>query len=82
MNHTHTPFSDAIRQHRERMGLTLQAVANAAGLTKAHVWELEKGKRVNPTVQTLVGLADVYKVAPASLFRACAEQIQARKGEK
>ena len=78
MTHTPTPFSDAIRQHRKRLGLTMQAVANAAGLTKTHVWELEQGKRVNPTVQTLIGLAEVYQVAPATLLRAAIEQMKER----
>ena len=50
--------------------LSLQDVANAAGVTKAHVWELEKGHTDNPRVATLIGLGKALKLSPVELFKA------------
>lgn len=46
-----------IAAERERLDLSLQEVADRAGITKSHMWELEKGRAVNPTVATVHGLA-------------------------
>lgn len=53
---------------RELRGLTLQEVADSAGLTKSHVWEMEKGKSINPTVNAVWGLAEALSVSPAMLL--------------
>jgi transcriptional regulator with XRE-family HTH domain len=39
-----------IKEEREKLGLSLQEVANRAGITKSHMWELERGRAVNPSV--------------------------------
>lgn len=46
-----------IRQLREQRGISLQDVATRASLSKAHVWNLEQGTVVNPTIQSLVSIA-------------------------
>lgn len=46
-----------IADMRHDLGLSLQDVANRAGITKSHMWELEQGRAVNPTVATVNGLA-------------------------
>jgi transcriptional regulator with XRE-family HTH domain len=48
--------------------MTLQSVGDAAGLTKSHVWELEKGKSVNPTVNAVWGLSAALCVSPSVLL--------------
>lgn len=48
--------------------MTLQQVADAAGLTKTHVWELEQGRSVNPTVNAVWGLASALCVSPGMLL--------------
>lgn len=53
---------------REMRGMSLQAVADAAGLTKSHIWELEQGKSVNPTVNAIWGLSSAFCVSPAMLL--------------
>ncbi len=53
---------------RELRDMTLQQVADAAGLTKSHVWEMEKGKSVNPTVNAVWGLSDALSVSPSMLL--------------
>lgn len=53
---------------REMRGMSLQEVGDAAGLTKSHVWELEQGRSVNPTVNAVWGLSAALCVSPAMLL--------------
>lgn len=46
-----------IKQERAALGLSLQDVAERAGITKSHMWELEQGRAVNPTIWTVYGLS-------------------------
>lgn len=48
---------------REQHGLSLQAVADRAGLSKSHVWDMEQGRSRNPTVDTAVRLARAFGVS-------------------
>lgn len=57
-----------IKLLREMRDMSLQAVADAAGLTKSHVWELEQGRSVNPTVNAVWGLSAALCVSPAMLL--------------
>jgi len=56
-----------IRELRLKSGDSLQDVADAIGVSKTHIWELEKGRSQNPSVELLVKLADHFKVTIASL---------------
>lgn len=53
---------------RELRDMTLQQVADAAGLTKSHIWDMEQGKAVNPTVNAVWGIASALCVSPAMLL--------------
>jgi transcriptional regulator with XRE-family HTH domain len=46
---------------------SLQGVADAVGVTKTHIWELEKGRAGNPSLAVIKGLADHFEVSIASL---------------
>ena len=46
-----------IKDERKRLGLSLKEVANRASITKSHMWELEQGRAVNPTIWTVYGLS-------------------------
>lgn len=48
---------------REQRDFSLQEVADRAGLSKSHVWELERGRARNPTVDTAVRLARAFGVS-------------------
>lgn len=50
-------LSEEIAEARARSRMTLQEVANAAGFSKSHVWELEQGRIRNPTVAMVAGLS-------------------------
>ena len=53
--------SHSVRAWREHRGLTLQALADAAGISKAYVSQIEGGKRAG-TAATLKKLAKVLRV--------------------
>ena len=47
---------------RLRKGESLQTVATAVGISKTHVWQLEKGNSENPSIDLLKKLAGHYSV--------------------
>ncbi|MGH1462888.1 MAG: helix-turn-helix domain-containing protein [Neptuniibacter sp.] len=51
-----------LRELRADKEASLQTVADAIGVSKPHVWELEKGKTKNPSLDLLKKLADYYEV--------------------
>ena len=62
-------MSFARRLHVLRMAnrLSLQDVADRVGISKAHVWNLEKGLSDNPSMDLVVKLADLFRVRLADL---------------
>ncbi len=48
---------------RKDRDLSLQDVADRAGLSKSHIWELEHGRAKNPTVDTAIRLARAFGVS-------------------
>lgn len=59
--------TNPLRAWREHRGLTLQAVADAAGLSKPYVSQLEAGKRAGPAA-TLKRLAAALGVPVVALM--------------
>jgi len=49
-----------LKQSRMGIGYSLQQVADAIGVSKAHIYELELNKVKNPSVKTLRKLAELY----------------------
>ena len=62
-------MSFATRLHDLRIAnrLSLQQVADKVGISKAHVWNLEKGQAENPSMELVVKLADLFRVRVADL---------------
>lgn len=56
-----------IATERENQKLSLQEVADRAGITKSHMWDIEQGRSVNPTVRTVYGLAKALGVPFVSM---------------
>lgn len=48
---------------RQKSGESLQGVADKVGVSKAHVWELEKGRSSNPSFELVRKLAGHYGVS-------------------
>lgn len=51
-----------LNELRMRKGESLQQTADAVGVTKTHIWELEKGKSANPSADLLRKLASHFQV--------------------
>lgn len=52
---------------RQKTGESLQEVADKVGASKAHVWELEKGRSKNPSFDLVRKLAQHFGVSIAVL---------------
>ena len=48
---------------RQKSGQSLQQVADAVGVSKAHIWELEKGRTSNPSFELVQKLARHFGVS-------------------
>ena len=60
-------FGARIAELRRKRDESLQQVADKAGVTKTHIWELERGRTKNPSLSVIQGLADHFGVSIASL---------------
>ena len=52
-----------LNQLRIKKGKSLQEVADAIGVSKTHIWEIEKNRSKNPSIDLLTKLADYFKVS-------------------
>jgi transcriptional regulator with XRE-family HTH domain len=60
-------FASKLHDLRIAQRLSLQNVADAVGISKAHVFNLEKGITANPSMELVKSLADLFKVRVADL---------------
>ena len=67
-----------IAELRLKQSQSLQQVADAVGVSKAHIWELEKGRADNPSMALVQRLADHFGVSTAFLV---GEAIDARDAD-
>jgi transcriptional regulator with XRE-family HTH domain len=51
-----------LKELRRKNGESLQKVADAVGVSKAHIWELEKGTSKNPGLDLLTKLSAHFSV--------------------
>src|SRR3954454_23245923 len=56
-----------LTQLRLKNAESLQEVGDAVGVSKAHIWELEKGRADNPSMALVTRLADYFEVTVAFL---------------
>lgn len=47
-----------VKRIRKENGLTLQGLADKAGLSKSYVWEIENGNAPSPSLTTGFAIAD------------------------
>ena len=55
-------LGEKIRSCRQQKGLTLETLAQQAGLSKSYLWELENRESQRPSAEKLQGIADVLGV--------------------
>jgi len=56
-----------VKKLREGKEESLQQTADAVGTSKAHVWQIERGKADNPAIGVLTRLADHFGVSVGHL---------------
>lgn len=56
-------LGDKIRKLRKKQGLTLEKLANKAGLSKSYLWELENRESQKPSAEKLTAVADALGVS-------------------
>jgi transcriptional regulator with XRE-family HTH domain len=61
-------LADKLKTFRMRKGMSLQAVADAVGASKAHIWDLETARAKNPSIDLLKKLANTFGVGVADLI--------------
>jgi transcriptional regulator with XRE-family HTH domain len=62
------PLADKIKEFRMKKRKSLQEVADAVGVSKAHVWDLETARSKNPSIELLKKLANFFGVGVADLI--------------
>jgi transcriptional regulator with XRE-family HTH domain len=60
-------LGEKLKQLRTKKGQSLQQLADSVGVSKAHIWEMERGGTANPGLELLKKLADHFKVTVAFL---------------
>ena len=60
-------FARKLHDLRIAQRLSLQDVADAVGISKAHVWNLEKALTANPSMDLVVKLAELFRVRLSDL---------------
>lgn len=60
-------LASKIKALRAKTKNSLQDVADAVGVSKAHLWDIERGASKNPSLTLLTNLANYYKVSIADL---------------
>ena len=60
-------FASKLHDLRVAQRKSLQNVADAVGISKAHVWNLEKGITANPSMDLVVKFAELFRVRVADL---------------
>ena len=66
---------------RRKKAQSLQEVADAVGVSKAHIWELEKRRTDNPSMALVTRLADHFGVSVAYLVGEDIESPDDREGQ-
>ena len=61
-------LNERLFELRQRSNKSLQNVADAVGVSKAHIWELEKGRTANPSFDLVQKLATYFGVTPDMLI--------------
>jgi len=56
-------FRNNLAKMRKERGWSLQTVANYIGGSKVNIWEIEKGRNLNPSLSTAILIADMFSVS-------------------
>lgn len=62
----HVAFGERVRHHRKHVGISQEKLGELAGLHRTYIGHVERGE-VNPTLTSIVRLADALEVDPGVL---------------
>lgn len=57
-----------IKKHRQRKEMSVQELADACGVTRQMIFQIESGKR-RPSIETLLKIANVLNVGVGELLK-------------
>lgn len=57
-----------IKEIREKANLSIKALSEMTGVSRAYLYDLEHNRRINPTLQSLIKIADALNVNVKDLF--------------
>jgi transcriptional regulator with XRE-family HTH domain len=60
-------LASKLKELRAKNAESLQQVADSVGVSKAHIWDMERGESANPGLELLKKLAEHFKVTVAYL---------------
>jgi transcriptional regulator with XRE-family HTH domain len=64
----HMALAAKLKELRLKKGKSLQDVADAVGASKAHIWDLETARAINPTLELLRKLSNFFGTSIADLI--------------
>lgn len=71
---TKTLLGVFIRARRDRLGLSIRALARASDLSSSFIHHLETGKETNPSLNTMVSISAALGVSVVLMVRAAIEE--------
>src|ERR1700690_2349448 len=75
---TMTRLGEKLRSLRKERGLTLEKLADLAGLSKSYLWELENRESQRPSAEKLTALGDALGVSAAYFIEEDAREPEER----
>jgi len=75
-------MGEKIKESRKRLGLTLQELADKAGLYKSNISDIENEKRFKPNIRTLEKIANALNCEIGDFFERSIEKEEITKGLK
>ena len=61
-------LSEKLTALRKLKKVTLQQVADSIGISKTHIWQLERGITTNPTMDLIIKLSEFFAVRPQTFI--------------
>ena len=61
-------FAKELSKLRSKKGVSLQKLADDVGVSKTHIWQLEKGVSKDPSLDIVKKIADYFNVSMESLL--------------
>jgi len=60
-------LASKLKELRAKNGESLQKVADSVGVSKAHIWDMERGESSNPSLELLKKISEHFNVTVAYL---------------